>query len=212
MKTKMILSLLFAARMISACGGQTPAAPAPEPVAAEAQPAVEESAPAVEQPALAEPVEQEQQPAAESGMVSYNAPQGLFELEIPNGWSYAKDTDVIENTEVETYTAPDGHAFVQVVVNKSGVDVSNVEKGQITLDFMKRLYGSDLRVASDATLADGREKLEWWSDDNAISGTTFFHRVENYLFFYTTSFKDAYQKDYMSVLEDVNDSYSAEQG
>lgn len=207
MKTKMIVSVLFTALLISACGGQTPAATAPEPVVAEAQPALEEAAPAIEQPDPAQPVEQGQQPVAESEMMSYTAPEGLFALEIPNGWSYAKDTDVIENTEVETYTAPDGHAFVQVVVNESGVNVSNVQKGQITLDFMKRLYGSDLRVATDVTLDDGREKLEWWSDDNSISGTTFFHRIGNYLFFYTTSYEDAYQKDYMSVLEDVNDSY-----
>lgn len=214
MKAKMILSLLFTTLMISACGGQTPAAPAPEPVVVEAQPAAEESvpvveepAPVVDQPAVDQPVEEAQQPTEESGMMSYTAPNGLFALEIPNGWSYAKDTDVIENTEVETYTAPDGHAFVQVVVNESGIDVSNVEKAQITRDFMKRLYGSDLRFATDVTLADGREKLEWWSDGNATSGTTFFHRVGNYLFFYTTSFEDAYQKDYMSILEDVNDSY-----
>ncbi|MDO9546297.1 MAG: hypothetical protein Q7J07_06060 [Pelolinea sp.] len=211
MKTKMILSMLFAALLISACGGQTPAAPAPEPVVVEAQPAVEEPAPVVEQPAPAEPVQQEQQPVTESGMMAYTAPEGLFDLEIPNGWSYTKDTDMIENTVVETYTAPDGHAFVQVLVNDSGVEVSNVLKGQITLDYMKRLYGADLRVATDVTLDDDREKLEWWSDDNGISGTTIFHRVGNFLFFYTTAFEDAYEKDYMSMLEDVNNSYFAEE-
>jgi hypothetical protein len=203
MKMKMILSILFAALLISACGGKTPEAPALEPVVVEAQPAVDE-------PASDQSVEQVQQPVTESGMMPYTAPEGLFDLDIPNGWSYEKDSDVIENTEVETYTAPDGHAFVQVVVNESGIHVSNVEKGQITLDFMKRLYGSDLRVATDVTLADGREKLEWWSDDNATSGTTFFHRIDNFLFFYTTASEDAYEKDYISVLEDVNDSYFIE--
>ncbi len=207
MKAKMILSLLLAAMLISACGGQTAAAPAPEPVVVEPQPALEEPAPVVDQPAVEQPVEQAPPPEEESGMMSYTAPEGLFFLEIPNGWSFTSDSDVIDNTEVETYTAPDGHAFVQVVVNKTSIDISNVEKGQITLDFMKRLYGSDLRVGTDVTLPDGRERLEWWSDENATSGTTFFHRVGNYLFFYTTSYEDAYQEDYMSILEDVNDSY-----
>jgi hypothetical protein len=206
MKIKMILSVLLAALLISACGGKTPEAPVVEPVIVEAQPAVVEPETVevvVEEPAPA-------QPASDSGMVSYTAPEALFDLEIPNGWGYTKDTEAIENTVVETFTAPDENAFVQVVVNDSGINVSNVEKAQITLDFMKRLYGSDLRVATDVTLPDGRERLEWWSDDNVISGTTFFHRVDKYLFFYTTASKDAYEKDYESILKDVNESYFVE--
>jgi hypothetical protein len=211
MKTKMILSLLFAALLISACGGKTPEAPVSEPVVVEAQPVVVEPEVVevvVEEPAPAQPAEQ---PASDSGMMSYTAPESLFDLEVPNGWAYAKDTDVIENTIVETFAAPDGNAFVQVVVNDSGINVSNVEKAEITLDFMKRLYGSDLRVATDVTLPDGLERLEWWSDDNGTSGTTFFHRVDSFLFFYTTAFKDAYEKDYTSVLTVVNDSYFVEE-
>ena len=211
MKTKMILSMLFAALLISACGGKTPEAPVSEPVVVEAQPVVvdpEVVEVIAEEVAPAQPAEQS---VADSGMMPYTAPESLFDLEIPNGWAYAKDTDVIENTTVETFTAPDGNAFVQVLVNDSGINVSNVEKAQITLDFMKRLYGSDLRVATDVTLPDGRERLEWWSDDNVTSGTTFFHRVDEYLYFYTTAVKDAYEKDFTPVLSDVNESYFVEQ-
>ena len=210
MNKKTILSLLFAAILISACGGQNAAAPAAEPAVVEAQPAADEAAPA-EQPAVDEPAAEAPQPEAPadtSGMKPYTSPEGLFTLKVPKGWTNEKDTDVIDNTVVETYTAPDGHAFVQVVVNEAGINVTNVEKGQITLDFMKRLYGSDLRVAKDVTLSDGREKLEWWSDDNQTSGTTFFDTEKNYLFFYTTSYKDAFENDHKSILEDVNNSYS----
>jgi hypothetical protein len=203
MNKKILMSVLLTAMLISACGGQTDTPQVQEPVVVEEQPVVEEAAPAAEAP-------QPEAPAAASGMMPYTAPEGLFTLDIPNGWSYAKDTEVIDNTVVETHTAPDGHAFVQVVVNEVGTNMNHVVKGQVTLDFMKRLYGSDLRVATDVTLADGREKLVWWSDDNKTSGTTFFDTANSFLFFYTTSYEDAYEKDHETILEDVNNSYSNE--
>ena len=215
MNTKTIMSVLLTAVLISACGGQTDAPPLQESVMVEEQPVVEEAtsaeqlapeAPAVEAPAVEAP--QPAAPVTTSGMMPYTAPEGLFALEIPSGWSLTKDNDVIDNTVVETYFAPGGHAFVQVVVNEVGSEVTNVLKGQITLDFMKRLYGSDLRVASDVTLADGREKLEWRSDDNKTSGTTFFDTKDGYLFFYTTYYEDAYKKDHASILEEVNGSFT----
>ena len=217
MNTKTIMSVLLTAVLISACGGQTDAPPLQESVMVEEQPVVEEAtsaeqlapeAPAVEAPAVEAP--QPAAPVTTSGMMPYTAPEGLFALEIPSGWSLTKDNDVIDNTVVETYFAPGGHAFVQVVVNEVGSEVTNVLKGQITLDFMKRLYGSDLRVGSDVILADGREKLEWWSDDNKTSGTTFFDTEDGYLFFYTTYYEDAYEKDYAAILDDINNSYSNE--
>ena len=208
MNTKTIMSILLAVVLISACGGQTDTPQVQEPIVVEEQPAVEEAAPA-EQTELAEPAEaQPADPVTASGVMPYTAPEGLFALEVPSGWSFSKDTKVIDNTVVETHTAPDGHAFVQVVVNEVGSEMNHVLKGQVTLDFMKRLYGSDLRVASDVTLPDGREKLEWWSDDNKTSGTTFFDTKDSHLFFYTTSYKDAYKKDYAAILEDVNNSFA----
>jgi len=203
--------------LLTACGGKEEPAPAPEPVVVEAQQEMEMPEPAVEAPApVEEPAEapslpapaQPEQPAPAASGSAYTAPENLFTLDIPVGWAYTKDTEVIDDTVVETFTSTDGHAFVQVVVNESGIEVSNVEKGQITLDFMKRLYGSDLRVATDVTMDDGRERLEWWSDASATNGTTFFHRIRNYLFFYTTAYEDAYENDYESILDDVNNSYT----
>jgi len=213
MNKKVLMSVLLTALLISACGGNQAPAQAPAPV--------EQEQPAEEVPAPAEPAEQAPQqeaPAAEapkpaapaSGGKSYTAPEGLFTLDVPKGWAQSTDQDLIDDAVVDTFTSPDGGAFVQVVVHDSGIDVSNVEKGQITLDFMKRIYGDDLRVASDVTLPDGREKLEWWSDDNNTTGTTFFNRVDEFLYFYTTYYQDAYEGDYKSTLTDVNGSFSTE--
>ena len=212
MNTKILMSVLLAAVLISACGGQTDAPPVPEPAVIEDQPAVEEAAPA-EQPAPAEPAAEAPQPeapAAASGMMAYTSPERLFSLEIPNGWSYVEDTEVIENVVVETYTAPDGHAFVEVVVNEVSPGMNHVIKGEVTMDYMRRLYGEDLRVSEDISLPDGRERLKWSNTHKRTSGTTFFDTARDQLFFYTTLYEDTYEKDYKSILEDVNNSYSVD--
>ena len=212
MNTKTIITVLLAAVLISACGGQTDAPPVPETIVEEAQPAVDEAVPA-EQTAPAEPAADAPQPAApaaESGMMSITSPEKFFTLEVPNGWSYVEDTEVIENVVVETYTAPDGHAFVQVVVNEVSPGMNHVIKGEVTMDYMRRLYGDDLLVSEDVTLKDGRERLKWFNDYKKTSGTTFFDTSRDQIFFYTTSYDDAYEKEYKEILEDVGDSYSVD--
>ncbi|BBB47451.1 hypothetical protein [Pelolinea submarina] len=213
MKQKSLFVIVAAAMLLVSCGGQSqPAAQAAEPVQPEQAPvvaqelptegAMEEAAPVEEAPAV------EQAPASSNGTMTFTAPQDLFTLEIPDNWTAERDTATIEDTQIDTYTAPDGHAFVQSLVNSTDEGTSAVLKAQYTRDYMKRLYGSDLRFASDVSLADGREKLEWWSDMNKTSGTTYFSTKEGYLYFATTAYEDAYESDYKSVLQDVADSYS----
>lgn len=202
---KALFVLVIAALAVAACGGKEPA-PVPvvqEPVAqAPVEAAPVESAP-VEQPAAPQP-----QPESSGGMMSYTAPEGIFTLEVPASWGMDRDTTTIEKTVYETFTAPDGNAFVQVLVNDVGAGLTHVVKGEVTVDYMRRLYGSDLRIATDVVLKDGREKLEWWSDQNGTSGTTYFDQVPGFLFFYTVGYKDAFENDYADILEKVDSSFS----
>ena len=190
---------------LTACGAKT-SQPVEQPAA--------QMEPAEEVAQLApEPVQQEVQalpPASDGGMMDHWAPQDLFRLSVPSGWTMQEDTQSIEKTTVQTFTAPDGNAFVQVLANKVNTSLNHVLKGQVTLDYMKRLYGADLRVASDVTLADGREKLEWWSNENKISGTTYFDMSDNYLYFFTVAYNDRFENDYTPVLNDVVESYYQE--
>ena len=196
--------ILFVALAAAACGGQT-SQPAPQPVVKETSVELPEAASAEKLPAEPQQVEQ---PADPSAMMDYAAPEGLFTLNIPASWSKQTDNKRIENTVVETVTSPDGNAFVQVLANRVDNSMDKVMKSQVTLDYMKRLYGKDLRVATDVTLDDGREKLEWWSDSNETSGTTYFNIVNKYLYFYTVGYKDAFEDDYASMLKEVADSFS----
>jgi len=209
MNKKSLFVIVLAALLLAACGGNgQEAAPVAQPVPEEQEPVIAEEAPVAEEEA---PVVEE--PKAEntanlSGMTDYTSPENIFNLEIPADWSYAKDDSTIKDSVIETYTSPDGNAFVQTLVNTTSIDTSAVLKGEYTLDYMRRLYGSDLKVAKDVLLDDGREKLTWWSEESKTSGTTYFDMQDNYLFFVSTACKDAYENDYNSTLEDIADSFT----
>ena len=214
MKTKSLFILVLAALVLAACGGGQSQAETvvSEPVQVEEQPVVVAEA-QVEEPAVVEEaaVVQEpvvEEPVAASGSTAYTSPENIFTLEVPAGWSQAEDTSTIEDSVIHTFTAPDGHAYVQTIVNEVSPDTTAVLKGQYTLDYMKRLCGDDLRVGTDVTLDDGREKLEWWSDINKTSGTAYFDTQDNNLYITNMYYEDAYEDMYKSTLEDVADSFS----
>lgn len=208
MKTKSLFLIVLAALLMAACGGTSePETVVSEPAQVEEEPVVVEIEPVEETVEETEPVVVEE-PVVSSGTTDYTSPEDIFTLEIPAGWSQSEDTGTIEDTIIQTFTAPDGHAFVTVLVNEIGMETSAVEKAQYTQDYMRRLCGDDIRYATDVTLDDGREKMEWWSDDNKTSGTVYFDTVDNYLFFYNVYYEDAYEDTYKSTLEDVADSFS----
>jgi hypothetical protein len=204
MKKQTILAILIVALAAVACGGQTSQS-TPQPVDKEGSVVLPVTAPVEKLAAEPRQVEQQADPSA---LIDYTAPEGLFTLNIPAAWSKQTDNKRIENTVVETITSPDGNAFVQVLTNRVNNSMNQLLKSQVTLDYMKRLYGKDMRVATDVTLDDGREKLEWWSDGNETNGTTYFNRVNKYLFFYTVGYKDSFEDDYSSLLKEVADSFS----
>jgi len=215
MKKNLVYILLLSAMALSACGGQAaqpaqapavqePAAEVQAEIPLEAPAALPEEAPATTDATLPEPVEQ----ANSSNLVDYTATEDLFTLKVPASWSSQQDTTTIEKTVVDTFTSPDGNAFVQVLTNRVDYELDKVLKGQVTLDYMKRLYGQDLRVATDVTLPDGRERLDWWSESSKTSGSTYFEMEKRYLFFYTIARKDKYKDQYDAILKEVADSYT----
>ncbi len=204
MKKQAIMVILFVALAAAACSGQTNQQ-VPPTVAQETAVELPEAASAEEAPTESQTAEQ---PADASAMVAYTAPEELFNLKIPASWALQSDAQSFEKSVLETASSPDGNAFVQVLANRVGYALDKVLKGQVTLDYMKRLYGEDLRVATDVTLEDGREKLEWWSKQNKTSGTTYFNMGEDHLYFFTIGYKDKFEDEYASVLKDVADSFS----
>ena len=215
MKRISLIVMLGIMLLLTACGAKDsqsaePAAIVEAPVEVPVEQPIEAPVDApVDQPM--EPSQDDGQPPSQAsggGMIEYSAPEDLFKLRVPSGWNMQEDTQTIENTTVQTFTAPDGNAFVQVLANRVNDSLDHVLKGQVTLDYMKRLYGEDLRVATDVLIDDGREKLEWWSDENKTNGITYFDMGDDYLYFYTVAYKEKFENDYLSMLEEVADSFS----
>ncbi len=212
MKNLKIIILLIAVLVMAGCSGK---AAEPEQVIVEEPvevPAAPEELVQVVEPEVQqqqeEPSQSAAQPVSSSGSSAYTAPQNLFSLDVPSSWQFSTDTNLIEDVIVDTYTAPDGNGFVQVIVDEVGNNMSAVVKGQVTLDYMKRLYNADLRVATDVTLDDGREKLEWWSDKGKISGTTYFDIRDNHLYLITVYTKEGFERDYRQIFTDVLASFT----
>jgi len=208
MKYQQFFIVLLTAILVSACGGgaPSPSAQAPEALPPEIPPA--EGQVVSGQTEGEAPQPEAEQEKSSNEMIAYTAPQGLFSLNVPASWLMEKDNQTLENTVIETFEAPNDDAFIQIVVNEVGKEMDKVLKGQVTLDYMKRLYNTDLRVSSDVTLDDGREKLEWWSEKGNMSGTTFFDTCENYLFLFTISMKDESEEKYEQILQKVTNSFN----
>ena len=208
MKNKAILVITLASMVLAACGGGTSKEEVQllETTSDVAQPDATVAVQA-EQPGDAQPPAVAQS-ASELVTSPYTAPENLFHLNVPDTWKFDRDTERIDNTVVESFVSPDMHAVVQVVVNECGENVDQLEKGHITLDFMKRLYASDLRIAYDTALLDGRERLDWWSYISEISGITFFDTHRNHLYLFTVYYDDAYEDLYLPTLNEVIDSFS----
>jgi len=197
--SSLILALAFLAASCS-----VPAAGGVEDQVMEEEIVIPET-PAEEAPAE-EPAAPE--PESEDELAAYTAPNDVFTLDVPSAWDMDRDETLIEKTVFETFTSPDGNAFVQVLVNDVGQGLNQVLKRDVTTDYMRRLYGEDLRISTDVALEDGRERLEWRSEASGFSGTTYFDQVPGFLFFYTVASRDDFKEDYAEILAEVDNSFA----
>jgi len=199
-----VFSSLILAFALAAASCTVPASGGVEDQAMEDEIVVEEPpaeiAPA-EEPAAPEP-------ESEDEWMAYTAPNDAFTLDVPSAWDMERDEVTIERTVIETFTSPDGNAFITVLVNDVGEGLNQVLKRDVTTDYMRRLYGEDLRISTDVGLADGRERLEWSNEASGISGITYFDQVPGFLFFYTVASNDEFSEDHAAVLAEVDNSFS----
>lgn len=172
--------------------------------------AMEEEVVIQETPTEAAPAEEPAAPKPESEdeLTTYTAPNEVFTLDVPSAWDMERDETLIERTVFETFTSSEGNAFVQVLVNDVGQGLNQVLKRDVATDYMRRLYGEDLRISTDVSLEDGRERLEWRSEASGFSGTTYFDQVPGFLFFYTVASKDEFKDDYAEILAEVDSSFT----
>jgi hypothetical protein len=152
-------------------------------------------------------------PVAASSVVPYTAftwtftdDEGLFTFDVPYAWLYERYTD--ESVVVDTFTAPDGAAFVESLKYDEGIEVSKSESGAIALELLREFYASDLKVTDDQVQPDGSERLIWESPGGDYSGVTFFEtRGTTFLFLNFVSEDDLYDL-YLDTFNRLVETYS----
>ena len=138
----------------------------------------------------------------------YESREQIFTLEVPTAWSKFADAASIDRTFVEGFTSPDGRAGVQVAIFSKGSNISQETKGVKTLEIMRVLYGWDMRVSTDKSLEDGRERLEWYGDMKDVQGITYFDTSGTSLYIFSIIWEPATEYLYKPVLQEVIDSFA----
>ena len=199
-----VFSSLILALALIAASCAVPATGGVEDQAMEDEVVIEET------PTQALPAEEpaEPEPESEDELMAYTAPNEAFTLDVPSVWDMERDEAAIDKTIIETFTSPDGNAFITVLVNDVGQGLNQVVKRDVTTDYMRRLYGEDMRISTDVALGDGRERLEWRSEANGTSGISYFDQVPGFLFFYTVASRDEFKEDFAEILAEVDASFS----
>jgi hypothetical protein len=99
--------------------------------------------------------------------------RNLFQFDVPYTWAHISDSS--DTTRLDTFTSPDGLAFVDSVAYDDGQTVSKSDAGKFALSLLKEFYKlDDIKVTSDQVQGDGSERLDWASAGSGLRGESFF--------------------------------------
>ncbi|MDT8307410.1 MAG: hypothetical protein RRC07_15875 [Anaerolineae bacterium] len=137
---------------------------------------------------------------------TFSGPDGLFTIEVPTAWQYERSE--AENTVVDTFYAPDGHAIIQNIAYDDGSPIGRSEAGELALDLLHSSYAADIRIVDDRVQADGSERLTWTSASGDYSGISFFETRGTTFLLLTTMYDNAYEDVYIDTVEYTIGSYT----
>lgn len=132
--------------------------------------------------------------------------ENLFTFEVPYTWLYERYTE--EFVVVDTFTAPDGEAFVESLKYDEGIEVSKSESGAFALALLREFYASDLKVTDDQVQPDGSERLIWESPGGGYQGVTFFETRGTTFLFLNFSSSDETHDLYLDTFNRLVETYS----
>jgi hypothetical protein len=140
----------------------------------------------------------------------YTAPDILFTIDVPTSWAGYVDVASIEAVQLEGFLSPDIHAAVQVAVYRQGSLIKRDAKAIKTLEIMRKLYGSDLRISNDKALPDGRERLTWTAGKRQVNGVSYFNSFGNSMYIFSIVWDNAFETMYKPTLDAVVTSFGHE--
>jgi hypothetical protein len=132
--------------------------------------------------------------------------QYALSFEVPEYWLYEHIS--VDNTNSDTFSAPDQRAAIQSLVYEDDEEVNKQLAGEFSLVLLREYYNPDIVITRDDVLTDGSERLEWYSPGGKYHGVTIFRTRDNMIWLATSLVDDAYQGTYQDFLESILQSAS----
>jgi len=132
----------------------------------------------------------------------------LFSLAVPQYWNFKQTT--ANHSVVETFTSPDEHAVLQIVIYDDGEQISGSIGGAFVRNLLRNYYADDIVVTSDKLIADGREELIWKSPASEYQGKSYFDKRDTTLYIITVMIDNNYEEYYREIIDNILDTYESQ--
>jgi hypothetical protein len=141
-------------------------------------------------------------------MRNYQSPNAQFSLTVPMGWMLTQAGEGPQGTILDQAVSPDGQAAVEVLVYDATDELENVDIGQISIPLMKAQDGEDMRIRANEVLPDGRIRIDWQIDKQALHGFSFFWQDNSIVYILTFKYTDKNSGTYEDTVRRVGDSFA----
>ncbi len=128
-----------------------------------------------------------------------------FSFDVPVFWSRRESFG--EYTQVNTFSSPDEHAWIQTLLFEDETVISKRVAGLVTLFLLNNYYTKDIEVISDRIYPDGREQLIWFSPSGNFHGISNFTTLPPSLLLYSAIYEDTYSTIYKTLLEEILNTF-----
>lgn len=133
---------------------------------------------------------------------------GYFSILVPPFWHNTEVKD--EFSILNTFSSPDGQAIIQTLVFDDGNRMSNTIAAGFALKLLRDNYAKNIIIFKDEMMPDGRENLQWRTENDNYHGETAFATCGSALFMMTVMAEEDLDPIYQTLLEDVIASYSVD--
>lgn len=141
-------------------------------------------------------------------MRAYQSPNAQFSLTVPMGWTLTQASEGPQRAILDQVVSPDEQAAVEVLVYDAADELKSVDIGQVAIPLMKALDGEDMRIRANEVLPDGRIRIDWQIDKEALRGFSFFWQDNSTVYILTFKYSDKNSAAYEDTVRRMGDSFA----
>ena len=141
-------------------------------------------------------------------MRAYQSPNSQFSLAVPMGWTLLQAQEGPQGAALDQVLSPDEQGAVEVLVYDAADELQSTDIGQISIPLMKALDGEDMRIRANEVLPDGRIRVDWQIDKEALRGFSFLWQNDSIVYILTFKYSDENSGTYEDTVRRVGDSFN----